>query len=306
MFVVAAALLWLVVRGLIRLGRGGRRSLLWGLTGACFFGFAGLGWWARVLPEQRGMSFVMWHQLVRAGAALTATGFVIGFLALALPPLFNRFERMGFVSFLAIRHVRASKSGFLTVISILSMAGVAVSSFALCAVISIMGGFGADLKRKILGNNAHIKLETGTVGGFEGWKEVLALGIGASYLTAKAAARTVIFHGISHNDFKKYYLPVCRNLNMDNSVGKIVFFVTRIIQKSNFLKKRLFQIVVREQKSSESKRKMSSILWDTFTGSATYRNILVRFFHPTVIFSYLVNIFTSSLNPYKINNHEKQ
>ena len=174
-FVVAAALLWLLVRGLIRLGRGGRRSLLWGLTGACFVGFAGLGWWARVLPEQRGMSFVMWHQLVRAGAALTATGFVIGFLALALPPLFNRFERMGFVSFLAIRHVRASKSGFLTVISILSMAGVAVSSFALCAVISIMGGFGADLKRKILGNNAHIKLETGTVGGFEGWKEVLAL-----------------------------------------------------------------------------------------------------------------------------------
>ena len=47
--------------------------------------------------------------------------------------------------------VRASKSGFLTVISVLSIAGVMVSSFALCIVVSIMGGFGADLMLKDLG-----------------------------------------------------------------------------------------------------------------------------------------------------------
>src|SRR6185295_17428414 len=43
---------------------------------------------------------------------------------------------------------------------ILSIAGVAISSFALCAVVSIMGGFGADLKHKILGNNAHISIDS--------------------------------------------------------------------------------------------------------------------------------------------------
>ncbi len=68
----------------------------------------------------------------------------------------------------------ASKSGFLTVISVLTIAGVAVSSFAvLCAVVSIMGGFGADLKRKILGNNAHMKIEAGAHGGFEGVDDLL-------------------------------------------------------------------------------------------------------------------------------------
>jgi lipoprotein-releasing system permease protein len=68
--------------------------------------------------------------------------------------------RGGLVRIGAPRHVRATKSGFLTVISILSIAGVAISSFALCAVVSIMGGFGADLKHKILGNNAHISIDS--------------------------------------------------------------------------------------------------------------------------------------------------
>ena len=94
-------------------------------------------------------------------------------MVLAVPWLMDRFEGRGFVSFVAARHVRAQKSGFLTVISLLSISGVGVSSFALCAVVSIMGGFGADLKHKILGNNAHVKIESKRVGGFENWRDLL-------------------------------------------------------------------------------------------------------------------------------------
>jgi len=36
-----------------------------------------------------------------------------------------------------------------------------------------MGGFGADLKRKILGNNAHIRIDTDQVGGFADWDPIL-------------------------------------------------------------------------------------------------------------------------------------
>ncbi len=156
-----------VVWGLRKLGKRGRRSLLVGLTGVCFVGVVSLGYWAAKLPEPRGSSFILWHQIVRVGASLSATGFVVGFMGLALPWMLDRVERGGFVPFVSVRHVRASKSGFLTVISVLSIAGVAVSAFALCAVVSIMGGFGADLKRKILGNNAHLKVEAGAHGGFE-------------------------------------------------------------------------------------------------------------------------------------------
>jgi lipoprotein-releasing system permease protein len=171
--VAVALVIWLLVKGLRRLGRRGRRSLLSGVTVVSFVAAAGLGGWAFALPEPRGSYFVLWHQIVRVGAALGATGFVVGFMGLAMPWVLNALEGRGFTSFVAARHVRASKSGFLTVISFLSIAGVAVSSFALCAVISIMGGFGADLKRKILGNNAHIKVEAKTVGGFEHWGSAL-------------------------------------------------------------------------------------------------------------------------------------
>ncbi len=45
---------WLVGLGLKRLGRGGRRGLLWGLTGLCLVGLVVFGAWATRLPVARG------------------------------------------------------------------------------------------------------------------------------------------------------------------------------------------------------------------------------------------------------------
>jgi lipoprotein-releasing system permease protein len=163
-------LAWYLLRKALR--RGGRTLLRW-LTGVFFVLLLALGAFVSRLPEPRGSSFILWHQVVRVGAALSGTAFVVCFMVLAVPWLMDRFEGRGFVSFVAARHVRAQKSGFLTVISLLSISGVGVSSFALCAVVSIMGGFGADLKHKILGNNAHVKIESKRVGGFENWRDLL-------------------------------------------------------------------------------------------------------------------------------------
>jgi len=167
---VLGSLIWLLIRRALR--KGGRTLLRW-FTGVSFTLVVVLGIWVKRLPEPRGSSFVLWHQLVRVGAALSGTAFVVCFMVLAVPWLMDRFEGRGFVAFVAARHVRAQKSGFLTVISLLSISGVGVSSFALCAVVSIMGGFGADLKHKILGNNAHVKIEAKRIGGFEHWRDLL-------------------------------------------------------------------------------------------------------------------------------------
>lgn len=162
---VAAALLTLalsafVTRHLARRARAGRQRVLVTLCAWSVVLALVLGVWAYTLPEPERVSFVLSHQIVRVGAALFGTLATLSVMSLALPWALDRLERRGFVSFVAARHVRASKSGFLTVISILSIAGVAISSFALCAVVSIMGGFGADLKHKILGNNAHISIDS--------------------------------------------------------------------------------------------------------------------------------------------------
>jgi lipoprotein-releasing system permease protein len=170
---LSLAFLALVVWGLIRLARGRFRRVLWIVTGLCFVGVLGLGAWALRLPEGRAMYFVLWHQVVRVGVVLCVVGFVCGSIALALPRVLDLFEGRNFVAFIAARHVRSSKSGFLTIISLLSVVGVSLSSLALCIVVSVMGGFGADLKRKILGNNAHIKIEATDAGAFEHWRDLL-------------------------------------------------------------------------------------------------------------------------------------
>ena len=121
-------------------------------------------------------------------------------------------------------------------------------------------------------------------------------GIGAAYITGKAAANTAIFNGISAAAFKKYYQPVCRSLDSDNKLGRFIFSVTTIIQKSHLLKSAMLGLVITEQRKQNNKRRMSAVLWDTFTGSATYQNIFFRFLHPLLIFPLIWNIIKSLFN----------
>jgi flavin-dependent dehydrogenase len=116
-------------------------------------------------------------------------------------------------------------------------------------------------------------------------------GIGAAYVTAKAAATTSVFMGISKADFHKYYRPVCRKLDSDNTIGKFIFEATSIIQKSNTVKSALMNVVVDEQRKPRNQRIMSSVLWDTFTGSAPYKNIFLRCLHPIITVSLIRKIF---------------
>lgn len=111
-------------------------------------------------------------------------------------------------------------------------------------------------------------------------------GIGAAYLTAKAAATTCIINGISAEHFQKYFQPACRTLQKDNRLGRLIFAVTSIIQRSSILKAAVLRIVIKEQKKEKRKRYMSTMLWDTFTGSAPYNSIFYRFLHPMVIVSF--------------------
>jgi lipoprotein-releasing system permease protein len=151
----------------------GRKRLLWVVTGVSLASFIGLTFWSTTLEAERSGVFVLGDQIVRIGAAVSGTVFVVCVAIHLMPRVLNLLEGRGFVQFVAARHVRSGKSNFLTAISVLSILGVALSSFALCIVISVMTGFGADLKRKILGNNAHVRIEAVSTKGFEGWQQTL-------------------------------------------------------------------------------------------------------------------------------------
>lgn len=124
-------------------------------------------------------------------------------------------------------------------------------------------------------------------------------GIGAAYITGKAAAKTAIIHGISEKKFKKYYEPICINLKRDNNIGKYIFKITTIIQKTAVLKRAVLNMVINEQHMKKEDRNMSSILWDTFTGSASYKDIFARFFHPRVMLPMTWNTILAIVNKIK-------
>lgn len=117
-------------------------------------------WVVRFLKVGRGTAWSIQDTILRASTILSCVAVVVVILALLLPYFLDRLEGRRFTSFVAARHVRSQKSGFLTVISVLSICGVSISSCALSSVVSVMGGFSQDLKRKILGNNAHIVIDT--------------------------------------------------------------------------------------------------------------------------------------------------
>ncbi len=105
-------------------------------------------------------------------------------------------------------------------------------------------------------------------------------GIGAAYSTAKAAATTAIFKGISNEEFRQHYWPACQAITNDNKIGEMVFAVTRIIQKIRFARRGVLRMTSREQQKKDAHRRMSMVLWDTFTGSAPYWDIFLRTIHP--------------------------
>jgi flavin-dependent dehydrogenase len=105
-------------------------------------------------------------------------------------------------------------------------------------------------------------------------------GIGAAYRMAKAAASTAVFEGVSAEDFRQHYWPACKRIEADNAIGRYIFAATALVQRMRFARRTIFRMVEKEQKLEGSKRRMSTVLWDMFTGSAPYREILVRTLHP--------------------------
>ena len=105
-------------------------------------------------------------------------------------------------------------------------------------------------------------------------------GIGSAYRVAKAAAKTVVHHGISAEDFRRHFWPACKRIDNDNSIAKLIFAASTLIQKMRFLRRGVLRMTANEQQRRASRRHMSMALWDLFTGSAPYKEVLSRSFHP--------------------------
>ena len=80
-----------------------------------------------------------------------------------------------FETFVGLRYLMAKRErNVLSVITLISISGVAVGVMALIVVLSVMGGFEGDLREKIVGAKAHIVISADS-GYLGGWQEILAI-----------------------------------------------------------------------------------------------------------------------------------
>jgi len=101
-------------------------------------------------------------------------------------------------------------------------------------------------------------------------------GIGAAFITAKAAANTALLQGVAAKDFQRSYWPVCKRIDADNRFGKLLFFITKLFQNIRFTRKAIIRILMIEQRKQKDRKIMSTVLWDLFTGSSSYRDIFLN------------------------------
>ena len=118
-------------------------------------------------------------------------------------------------------------------------------------------------------------------------------GIGSAYRSAKALATTAVMEGVSAADFREHYEPTYRAIASDNKIGKLVFLATEVIQKVRLTRKGVLKMVAREQAREDVPPRMSTVLWDTFTGSAPYRDVFMRTLQPAFLVRFAWDIITS-------------
>jgi len=124
-------------------------------------------------------------------------------------------------------------------------------------------------------------------------------GIGAAYRSAKIAASTAVFQGISADDFQRQYMEFCRKMDFDNRIGKFIFRVVSQIQKMRFARQAVLRMVSDEQLGKgDAKRGMSRLMWDMLTGGASYKEVLLRALHPVfwthLMWNLVLSLFTKN------------
>ncbi|MBI2857864.1 MAG: FAD-dependent oxidoreductase [Chloroflexi bacterium] len=98
-------------------------------------------------------------------------------------------------------------------------------------------------------------------------------GVGSSLRTAREAARTVAYHGLSSEDFERYYQTFCRRIARDNRWGRWLFSMTDRAKDSRLFLLAQHQLIGNEQNNMRGPQPFTKAAWGMFTGSYSYRSI---------------------------------
>jgi len=128
-------------------------------------------------------------------------------------------------------------------------------------------------------------------------------GIESAFFTSLFAAESAIRHGISKEDFRKYYFSMCKKMfSFDNLFGKFLFKMNDFAASHPFFAEVKFSIANFEQEKLDPKvRFLSKTLWYLFTGEAPYKKILWKGLDPRLQFILVWQLIKTLLNKIKEN-----
>jgi lipoprotein-releasing system permease protein len=82
--------------------------------------------------------------------------------------------QLPFALFIGLRYLKAKRrQKFISLITVISVAGVALGVMTLIIVLSVMNGFQQDIREKIIDTQAHVVVASYDRGGIPGWRRVM-------------------------------------------------------------------------------------------------------------------------------------
>lgn len=121
-------------------------------------------------------------------------------------------------------------------------------------------------------------------------------GIGSSLLTSREAARTVVYHGLSRQDFERHYQPFCNTIDSDNWWGRLLFSINDKAKDSRAFLLTQYRLIGDEQNNIRGPQPLTKSVWGMFTGSYSYKSIARMAFGPASLAKLLRLLFTESLS----------
>jgi hypothetical protein len=114
-------------------------------------------------------------------------------------------------------------------------------------------------------------------------------GIYSSYLMASSLAHTILKTGTGRKSLMRGYWATIKKIKRDNSFGKLVFLLNRVVFSKPLLSRVLYQAVLTERKNKPQRsRRLADILWKIASGDDTYKNSFLSMLHPMAISSILI------------------
>ena len=121
-------------------------------------------------------------------------------------------------------------------------------------------------------------------------------GIGSVLLTAREAARTAVYRGVSRQDFAQYYQPFVGNMNWDNRWGRLLFSINEKAKDSRVFLLAQHRLIGDEQRNVTEAQPFTKAAWGMFTGSYNYKSIARMALSPTSLLKLLAALFFDSLS----------